>query len=65
MLTGQWAVHIKEEDNKTIIDTKLSNAMGRVVKRNAGSYGEVGTETHNIAVKSTGVFEKTIEEAFK
>lgn len=65
VITGQWAVRVKEDGNKTIVDTKLANAVGKVIIQNPLVNGQTVAETHDLIVKSTGIFEKTIEEALK
>jgi len=65
-ITGQWTVRTKQESNRTLVDIRLANASGKVVVENSSAYGQVATrETHNLIVESTGVFEKSIEEALK
>jgi len=64
-ITGQWTVRTKQEADKTIVNIKLSNAGGKVVIENSGIYGSATKETHNLIVESTGIFEKSIEEALK
>ena len=65
-VNGQWTVITKQADDKTFIDIKLANASGKVVIEDTRTYGqEVTRETHNLTVISTGVFEKSIEEALK
>lgn len=65
-VTGQWAVRVKQEADKTVITTNLVNAEGKIVIQNAGTQGQgTTTQTVNLTVKSTGKFEKTIENALK
>lgn len=64
-ITGQWTVRTKQEADKTIVDIRLANAGGKVVIENSGIYGSATKETHNLIVESTGIFEKSIEEALK
>ena len=64
-LTGQWAVRVTQEGDKTIVDTRLANATGKVEIENTGLYGYPVKETHDLIVKSTGLFEKAIETALK
>lgn len=65
-VAGQWMVLTKQAGDKTLIGIKLANAAGKVVIEDAGTYGEnVTRETHNLVVKSTGVFERSIEAALQ
>jgi L-arabinose isomerase len=65
VITGQWAIRVKEDGNRTIVDTKLANVVGKVVIQNPPVNVQTVAETHNLIVKSTGVFEKTIEDVLK
>jgi hypothetical protein len=66
VITGQWTVRVKQNGDNTIVVTNLSNAAGKIVFQNAGSNGQgMTTQTYDLTVKSTGLFEKTIENALK
>ena len=66
-IAGQWTVITKQADDKTLVDIRLTNASGKVVVvEDGGTYGQgVTRETHNLLVKSTGVFEKSVENDLK
>gem|GEM_PF-5183317 len=64
-IAGQWTVRTKQESGQTLVDISLANAEGEVEIENSGAYGNATKETHNLIVESTGVFEKSIEEALK
>lgn len=64
VLTGQWAVRVKQEGDKTIINTRLANAAGKIEIDHTG-YSYATKETYNLMVRSTGIFEKSIEAALK
>jgi hypothetical protein len=51
-LTGQWAILIKDENNHVVLNISLANAAGKI-------------EAYDLVVKSTGVFEKSVEEGLK
>jgi len=57
-ISGQWTVLTKQADDKTLVDIKLANASGKVVVEDADT-----RETHNLTVTSTGVFEKSVQDA--
>jgi hypothetical protein len=63
IITGQWVIRLKEEGARIIITTRLTNATGKVVIDNSASYDQGPEESYNLTVQSTGIFEKTIEEA--
>jgi len=63
---GQWTVLTKQTDGKTLIAIRLVNAYGKIVVEENDIYGKSASrETHHLGVKSTGVFEKSVEAAFK
>ena len=64
-LTGQWTFLTQQKSDKTNVKISLANAAGEVVIENSRIYGSVTKETHNLIVKSTGVFEKEVEDALK
>lgn len=64
IVSGQWAFRIKEQADKTIVIISLVNATGKIVVENTSS-PHTTRETNNLVVKSTGLFEKTIEDALK
>jgi hypothetical protein len=65
VLQGQWSFYIRDEEGRTVVETALTNATGKI-ENNPGKYDRsVESYNYNIEVRSTGVFEKIIEEAMK
>jgi hypothetical protein len=65
-VTGQWTIRIKEETDSITVAVKLANAAGQIIIGDQVLNNGYSTrETYNLAVKSTGVFEKSIEDALK
>jgi hypothetical protein len=52
ILTGQWAILIKQENDQVVLNISLANAVGKI-------------ETYNLTVKSTGVFEQLVRQEFR
>lgn len=63
LVTGQWVLRLKETNDKTHIDMRLANTMAVIVDGDANQTDE--NRTHALIVKSTGAFEKEIEQALQ
>lgn len=63
-LTGQWVVRLKEQEGSTFVVVKLANASGEIFARspNANPSGEYSSP-YALQVRSTGVFERSIEHS--
>jgi len=63
-LTGQWIVRLKEEEGKTAVMVKLANASGEVFVTGSDAHqpGEPASP-YALQVRSTGVFERSIEHS--
>ena len=65
-VTGQWLIRVKEVNNKTNVSMKLANAKGTIGTSGTDAQGNVtSTGSFDLPVKSTGVFERELENALK
>lgn len=61
VITGQWIVRVKEEADKITVGVKLVNVDGRIVLQDSTANRIVPEANYYLTVKSTGVFEKSVE----
>jgi hypothetical protein len=65
-ITGQWIVRIKQESDKTILNVKLANAIGKISIGDTGLNGHESTlSTYELRIESTGVFEKLVADVLQ
>lgn len=65
VITGQWILRIKENIGKTNVSIKLANPVARLRFTTGSGEGGYSESYYNMEAKSTGVFERLVEEAIK
>jgi hypothetical protein len=60
-LRGQWVFLFKEEGEKNYLLIRFTNGYGKVLETTSGDSGS-SAYTYNLDVKSTGLFEKQVQE---